>query len=292
MKADQSKTIYSGGYTSLRELIGLFSQAAEMLFPAFCLVCGRRIAKGGVCYKCRAPAPLKTTGRCCHCYQRTSTFKTRTSEIRLNSEIVEICHLCTVLKLPYRSQRYLWHYDRDVRDLISAMKFNPSLKIARYVAKLAAQEFKQAATPRWDLIIPMPASRRSLRERGFNQCLPLAEEIKKTVHNRKLSWAEKKALYTAPGKKLKRQAQLSHNKRLRNVAGSFIARADLLKNKHVLLIDDVITTGATSAAAAYALQNAGAKSTDLFALAISPSWQSHRYQINRFYDLDLNSAQQ
>jgi ComF family protein len=105
-----------------------------------------------------------------------------------------------------------------------------------------------------DLIVPVPLHKTRLREREYNQAeilsRHLAGEFKKElvpdilIRNR----------YT------KTQTELESDKRPENVRGSFsINKATLLKNKNILLVDDVLTTGATSSEAAAVLKEAGAK---------------------------------
>lgn len=114
---------------------------------------------------------------------------------------------------------------------------------------------------RFDAIVPMPLHWRRRWERGFNQSELLAREI---------GWR-----WNAPVRKIVRrvkstvpQAGLTNAKRRLNVAGAFEARGNArLKGARVLLVDDVLTTGATAAACARALKRAGARHVALLAVA-------------------------
>ena len=111
----------------------------------------------------------------------------------------------------------------------------------------------------YDCIVPVPASS---RRRGYNvperMAQPLAEALDLPL--------ETKAL--GPARRKNRQAGLPFEQRLANVAGAFrVQDPDLIEGRRVLLVDDVITTGATAAACTQALLAAGAES--VFAAAIA-----------------------
>jgi ComF family protein len=112
----------------------------------------------------------------------------------------------------------------------------------------------------FDVIIPMPLHWRRRWERGFNQSELLAREIGRRW-NVPVQKAVKRVKATAP------QAGLTNAKRRANVSGAFAARGRISAGARVLLVDDVLTTGATAAACARALKRAGAKHVALLAVA-------------------------
>ena len=109
--------------------------------------------------------------------------------------------------------------------------------------------------PAVDVVIPVPLHRRRLRARGFNQAAELIRGAGARPALDKLA----RIRHTPP------QTDKPPPARMANVAGAFAARNVL--GAHVLLIDDVITTGATADACARALREAGAKSVQVLALA-------------------------
>lgn len=116
-----------------------------------------------------------------------------------------------------------------------------------------------------DLIVPVPLNRWRLLNRRYNQAAILAHEVARQAALR----AEPLAL--ARIKATPRQVGLTTAERVKNVAGAFRvppAYRDAIKGRYVLLIDDVITTGATANAAARALKSAGAARVDVLALAV------------------------
>jgi len=116
------------------------------------------------------------------------------------------------------------------------------------------------------ILIPLPLSSKRFRERGYNQTEELAKRI---VDEENIKLFEirtdilKKKYYTSPQTKA-----LSRKNRLKNVADSFEARnIECLKNRIVIILDDVTTTGATFLAAAGALKASGARRIICIALA-------------------------
>jgi len=113
---------------------------------------------------------------------------------------------------------------------------------------------KEEFSKDFDYIMPVPLHLSRKRERGYNQSRILAEEISKTVS---VPLLEKVLIRK---KKTKDQTHLSPEERERNVRGAFVARADsTLRGKKVILVDDVMTTGATLKECARVLKQAGAR---------------------------------
>jgi ComF family protein len=106
-----------------------------------------------------------------------------------------------------------------------------------------------------DVLVPVPLHPRKLRERGYNQAALLAHELGKTVNLEMVDNCLTRIKYTSP------QARSnSVVERRSNVNQSFICRDQRLKNRQVILIDDVSTSGATLDACATVLKSAGALS--------------------------------
>ncbi|WP_295380665.1 ComF family protein [uncultured Pseudacidovorax sp.] len=116
-----------------------------------------------------------------------------------------------------------------------------------------------------DLVLPMPLSQERLRERGFNQSLELARRLAPGRCNAQVLL---RPVHTPP------QSGLSRADRLRNLRGAFAvepARAHGLRGRAVLLVDDVMTTGASLSAAARVLRQAGAAQVTALVLARTPA---------------------
>lgn len=135
--------------------------------------------------------------------------------------------------------------------LVVDFKFHQQPGWARGMARLLrSAPWVEPALEQADLIIPMPLSRQRLQDRGFNQTLQLARALdrSKVVHDLLLRIRD-----TPP------QSSLPREERLHSVRGAYAVdplRADAVKNKRIVLLDDVMTSGASLFAAARALKEA------------------------------------
>jgi ComF family protein len=164
----------------------------------------------------------------------------------------------------YDRARAVAHFDGVVRDLIHRRKYgdrhDPRRLFARWLSD-AGKELLQDC----DLIVPVPLNRWRLLRRRFNQAALLAAELEK------LTGIPSDPLALARPKRTPSQVGLTDRQRRHNMAGAFAVapdRAQAVDGRHVLLVDDVITTGATLAACARALKRAGAVRVDALALAL------------------------
>lgn len=112
-----------------------------------------------------------------------------------------------------------------------------------------------------DLLVPVPLHPKRQRERGYNQSALLARELSRHWQLSVEERALQRIRYTTP------QVGLSAVQRRVNVVGAFQAASQQIQHRHVLLIDDVYTTGATLSAAAVALHAAGASSITAYCAA-------------------------
>jgi len=114
----------------------------------------------------------------------------------------------------------------------------------------------------FDLIIPVALHSTRFRERGYNQSEFLAQQISAVYNIKMINNILIKKLHTKP------HAFLHEKERWTNITGAFkIKNPNEVNNKSILLIDDLLTTGATSSEAAKALKSAGAKTVGVFTLA-------------------------
>lgn len=148
-------------------------------------------------------------------------------------------------------------YEGVLRELIHLYKYAGMRPLAAPLGELLG-----AALPRderFDVVVPVPLHWRRRWSRGFNQSELLARLTAKRCGVPMRAALRRMRATDA-------QAGLSNSRRRRNVAGAFRAR-ESLAGKRVLLVDDVMTTGATASACAAALKRAGARSVALLALA-------------------------
>ncbi|HVP46494.1 MAG TPA: ComF family protein [Bryobacteraceae bacterium] len=146
-----------------------------------------------------------------------------------------------------------------MRELIHLFKYRRMKPLARTLST-----YLVSALPRdqkFDIVVPMPLHWRRKWSRGFNQATLLSRPVARLC-----GIPVKNAVRRL--RSTQTQAGLSNAQRRENVAGAFRVRnARVIQGRQVLLIDDVMTTGATASACALALKRGGAKSVTLLALA-------------------------
>jgi ComF family protein len=151
-------------------------------------------------------------------------------------------------------------YEGAARTAVLTLKF----RSGRYLAPLMGELLREQLASRplqADIVVPVPLAPKRLRQRGFNQALLLAEEVAQTVRGSVLpdglSRIERPAQQTLPAAS-----------RLSNLQGAFSCpRAADIDNRRILIVDDVVTTGATLSACADALADAGARRISALAFA-------------------------
>jgi ComF family protein len=152
---------------------------------------------------------------------------------------------------------------------INHFKFRDQVGAAASLAALMQQTpGATAALAQSDLILPMPLSTERLRERGYNQALLLARQLSRDAPDKTNAHLLLRIRHTPP------QQGLTRAQRVRNLRGAFLVEplhTAQVQQRCVLLIDDVMTTGASLHAAALALHSAGAAGVSALVLARTPA---------------------
>ncbi len=187
-------------------------------------------------------------------------------EIALKSEKAEELEISgTTAPLSYREPM--------IRSLIWQLKYRGNKKIAKTLAEILYDEimdeyqdlvsFENFSSP---LIIPIPASPKKKKEKGFNQTEILAEALIELDKEKTFEYSPDALTKT---KETKNQTSIKRREeRLLNLKGSFdVKNPEIVKERNVILIDDVITTGATIKEARRALKAHGARKVLAFAVA-------------------------
>jgi competence protein ComFC len=158
------------------------------------------------------------------------------------------------------SVRAAFAYHGAARTAVLTLKFRSGRFLAPLLGELL-REHLQLRPLHADIVVPVPLAPRRQRERGFNQALLLAEEV--------ASAAQGIVLPDALARQDRRAQQtLGAADRLTNLAGAFSCRTPAsIEGQRVLIVDDVVTTGATISACADVLANAGARRITALAFA-------------------------
>ncbi len=152
-------------------------------------------------------------------------------------------------------------YEQTLQRAIQQFKFNQKVGLDRSLSNLMVQNIAPNLTI--DLIIPVPLHQQKLQDRSYNQALLLARQIASQI---KVPVSHKHLLKLVDTKS---QQGLSARKRIKNLQKAFSVAGDL-KAKNILLVDDVMTTGATVNACCRALKEAGANSIHVAIIARAP----------------------
>jgi len=155
-----------------------------------------------------------------------------------------------------------FEYRFPVDRLVQRFKFAGDLAVGRWLAIQLATRVRRE--PRPDVLIPVPLTRARLRARGFNQSVEIARAVSRVLHVPAAMRLLERTRDAPP------QAGLTRRARRANLRGAFRCPRNALTGRHVALVDDVVTTGATADAAARALKRAGAARVDVWAIARTP----------------------
>jgi len=202
-----------------------------LFFPSNCLVCGKRLNTYGevLCFECEMRMPRTNFGD------------------RINNPVSKIFWG----RVPVVSATSLFRFEKGsvYQALLHDLKYRGNRRVGTYLGRLLGQEIKRSSYSECDLLLPVPLHRKRLKQRGYNQSeiiargaseitgIPVATNlIRRKGHGRS-------------------QTSLNRIERFENISTSFAlcAHPMNLNDKKILIIDDVITTGATLEACSHLL---------------------------------------
>jgi ComF family protein len=219
----------------------------NVLYPARCPACGDpsdSFATSPICRECWSDITPYDGPKCRICAEP------------FTSELAELCGTCMSTDPVVKATVCYGIYDEALRESIHRFKFSSQKRLARPLAGLLST----LELPDVDLMVPVPTSPRGLRERGFSHTLLLSRSLSKERDIPVVTGLLYKKKETPP------QVGLSRAERLTNLRGAFSTKRKL-KGERVLIVDDVITTGATIRECAKAMRKAGAGDIHATALA-------------------------
>ena len=222
----------------------------DWLLPRLCPACGDRAGTGReLCPGCERSLPIlqHACPRCAIPYEHPDNHGE--------------CGTCQKHPPAFARAFALYRYAPPVDHFIRELKFHQQLGLARLLGEQLARRLL-TETPRPDLIIPVPLHRARLRERGYNQALEIARPVARALGLPLDFRSLVRVRATAP------QTGMTVKARRKNLRGAFALRDDAaVRNLHVALVDDVMTTGSTVQAAAQYLRASGAMEVDIWVIA-------------------------
>ena len=204
----------------------------RLLFPPKCVLCGKLLHD-------------RQTDLCHHC--------------RIHAPIAPAVHK----KLPHLDRwTTVWYYEGDVRSSILRFKFHNARSYANAYGRMLAMALTKEEMTDFDILSWIPVSPLRRFFRGYDQCQLLAQAVAAELEVQPLPLL-KKIRHNRPQSRIRDDAA-----RRANVLGAYrVTEAVSVEGKRILLLDDVITTGATAGECARTLRLAGAKSVNCAAVA-------------------------
>jgi len=217
------------------------------------------------CRLCRAPG-RPGLELCADCQQDLPWLEHACSgcAIPLPSDTkVTLCGSCQADHPALDHCRALFSYQNPIDRWIQGLKFHKDLAVARLIGTLLADALPACEHPQHVIALPVPLHRKRLSERGYNQALEIARSLRAKGYQLEPGIGRRQRATLA-------QSGLPGNTRKHNMRGAF-AVSRRLDGQHVLLIDDVMTTGATLNELARMLKNAGAERVQACVIARTPA---------------------
>lgn len=212
--------------------------ALDLLFPRRCVGCGRY--GDLLCRNCAASLSRALPPRCPRCWQPWAAGS--------------VCLSCQEEPPSFDGATTPYIYEGTARKALWALKYDGVSALAGPMGHLMAEHWEQAGIT-VDVVVPVPLHPRRRRQRGYNQSALLAREVARRCGLPLAEESLRRIRMTPPQMRTTDLAQRRHN-----VAGAFAAGSQQVKGQRVLLIDDVMTSGATLDACAKALRQGGARS--------------------------------
>ncbi|MGD0456283.1 MAG: ComF family protein [Terriglobia bacterium] len=244
----------------LRELVG---SLLAVVSPTDCLLCQQELTEPGgasICRACWENIQPWLGPACEHCGLPFASLQAVDS-------VDSLCGSCRQGELEFDRARSYGLYTGNLRKAILHLKFHGREYLGHRLGALLARAWEALPEPDSAIVAPVPLHPSRRRERGFNQAELLAKGLVRSLRKeesglRLVAGSLRRIRATVP------QLGLSVSARRENVSGVFsVARPEDVRNRTVVVVDDVMTTGATLSACAAALKRAGASRVLALSLA-------------------------
>ena len=234
----------------------LFTSLLNVLYPPTCIICKTPCFNAHLlCGKCWSNITFITRAYCKKC---GTSF--------LSNDRICLCtdECCVYENHVYHSTRPIVEYNSIAKDLIKGFKFHAKFEIMKLFRCWFNSMLKEYDYRDVDYIVPIPLYKKKLKKRGYNQTAILAKNISRIIKKKYHSKLLLKVKDTANQSDLKKEAR---ERNLINAFEVYHENAHILKNKKILLIDDVITTGTTANECSKTLIKNGTDEVKVFSLA-------------------------
>ncbi len=230
-----------------------------LIFPSHCLLCRRRL-KGlpetvNLCGSCQASITINRPPFCQRC--------SRPPDPR---DFSAPCPECRRSRYHFDRVVGITQYDETMKHLVHLFKYGQKTALRRDFARITAAYVRHYGISLLDhdLVAPVPLHPARRRERGYNQSDLLGQELARLFPVAYHPGLLRRVRHTP------NQARLNGKERWTNIQGAFrIRHPQSVRDKSILLIDDLMTTGATLSEIAFCLKSAGARKVEALTLAVA-----------------------
>jgi len=232
----------------------LSRQCVDYLFPPLCIICDEK----------RVPHDRWLCENCKRALRENHDGRKPCPRCGMNRRLGH-CACTQGWEQPFESVYSILDFDATVKAIMHQIKYREKRRFALYLGALLADLVPPEVFSAADALIAVPLHRKRERGRGYNQSLLLARGLVRGHAGRPLCEGVLQRVRNTAS-----QTKLDRAERTRNMRGAFAVvagRAQDIASKSLLLVDDIVTTGATTAAAAKALLNAGCASVRVLSIA-------------------------
>jgi len=246
-----------------------FTQAAlDLLFPALCPLCQTTLGadrRDPLCGSCWHAITRLGRPRChvCGAAPPLAMMVDDPSAASAPAVPARPCPTCVADPPPYDYARSAAIFEGALREALHAFKFSGKRALARPLGDLAAEHCVATLSEQIEAVVPVPLARERERERGFNQAELLARRVARRLG------VPARPRWLVRVRATRPQSDLAAAERRANVRGAFRAGPGVA-GRHVLVVDDVLTTGATLGECARALRAGGARRVGVLTVARVP----------------------
>ncbi len=206
----------------------MLNRIFNLIFPKICLHCGENLKLGEnlICDNCRRDLIFRKGNLCPRCNTVLTADK---------------CLMCDEMDYAFDKAFSAFKYSKTIKSLVHSIKYNETKKVGKLLGFYLAEYWKKFVKINdIDCVIPVPLHKVKKRMRGYNQSKIIGESFAKSTNFHFDSSLIKRIYFTNT------QTKLTKLEREKNIKNAFeISNVEKIKNKKILIIDDVFTTGST-----------------------------------------------